>query len=140
MLFVVSANISATDMEPERTQESPPQTTGDESTGDESTDVKPPFSDRIEQFLAVYMKDSMLWPVLIAMIAHTWVALSAVMLMVLRDQNPFAFLPMFVVVFATVGALRRSVARKYRAIPILVLSSWLIAGGLALIANHYDVY
>jgi len=96
--------------------------------------------DRIEGFLAVYLKESMLWPVLIAVLAHVWVALSAVQLMVVRDRNPVALFPAFIAVLGTIGCIRMSRARGYKVIPAIVLSAWVLAAVIAVIANRYDVY
>lgn len=97
-------------------------------------------SDRIEGFLGEYLKETMLWPVFIAVAAHAWVAISSVLLMVLRDRNPFAFFPLFVMGMGTLLILRHSFGRKHTAIPIMVISAWVLGGVLAWIADMYNVY
>lgn len=97
-------------------------------------------SDRIEKFLSEYLSESMLWPVFIAVGAHVWVVLSAVLLFVVRDHNPLALVPAFIFGVGSVMVVRGSVLSKHKVIPALVIISWLIAAVLAVIVNRYDVY
>lgn len=82
----------------------------------------------------------MLWPVFLAIAAHVWVALSAVLLMVVRDQNLFAVLPLFIIFVGSSLLVRFGLSRRHRVIPALVASSWVIAVFLAWIADRYSVY
>ena len=97
-------------------------------------------SDRVEQFLSEYLSESMLWPVFIAAGAHVWVVLSVVLLFVVRDHNPLAVVPAFILGVGSVMIVRGSVRSKHKVIPALVIISWLFAAVLAIIVNRYDVY
>lgn len=95
---------------------------------------------RVDRWILVFVREPTLWPVLLVVIGHAVALLAPLLLWALRDgqRGPAVTLALLGALSATgvVWELRR---RGPGALTGLLVSTWLLSGTGALLAQRYDM-
>ena len=97
---------------------------------------------RVDHVVAVVLGESLLWPVLGIVIAHAAVFLAPVLVLAVRDRNPFAMAGAVLLLAVTVFGLHDARRRAGRTKPVhwLVACVWLAAIPVAALCGYYGIF
>jgi hypothetical protein len=97
-----------------------------------------PERPRLEEWLAPYLEDSTLWPMVLVAFAIFTTLGAALVVLVLDDRNPFALAAAAILIMATLNALI-AMFRSRRIGPLgwLALAWWLASIATGLAALHW---
>ena len=113
---------------------------GDPTAG--APDVPLEAEDNIDRFILPFLQEPSLWPVVAVAIGHAGVLIALAILESLRDGNPLGWLAIAALVFLSLRVPAYEIRRWRRpgALSVITALSWLVAAGLATVANHYGAY
>lgn len=96
----------------------------------------------VERFVLVFVRESMLWPVLLVLVAHAAAFLGMAMLLALRERRipALAALALLLVGSARVVWFEVSLRRRPGALTWLLAVVWSSSAALAWLAQHYGAF
>jgi hypothetical protein len=105
--------------------------------GEEAAGGWPPW---VEQWVLPFIRESGLWPVLVALLGHVLVLIAPLLLALWRG-NPGASVPLTVLILASFWLCKTEHEANGRlgAVTGVVLGSWLASAGLAWVAHTTGV-
>jgi hypothetical protein len=95
----------------------------------------------VERWVLPYLRDPALWPVLFVLVGHGVVAIAILLLLAARDGSGAGWVVLGLVAAASAGVARFE--RRWHglgALSAVLLATWLLAGGLAVVADRYRLY
>ncbi len=99
----------------------------------------PPF---VAQWVLPYVRDSMLWPVLLALLGHLWVALGGLMVSSVRDGDNRAqrwLVGVAVLSLVPIATELRAI-RRPGGLTVVVVGSWVLAAIIGYAAMWAGLY
>jgi hypothetical protein len=102
--------------------------------------------DREARFLDLVVeplvRDSLLWPVLVAFVGHLVAGLSYALVFSLRDRRPVALLALAFALFITISGVRTELRVRGRpsTLTAILTVSWLLAAGVAVAGHRWHVF
>jgi hypothetical protein len=95
----------------------------------------------MEQWLLPYLREPVLWPVLVALLGHVVVGLAPLMLTVWRTGNSTAIFLLSVLLLGTAGLVGFEGVRFHRpgAVTLACVLTWLSGGALAWLGERTGV-
>jgi hypothetical protein len=98
--------------------------------------------DWVDRFVLVFLRESMLWPILIVIVGHVVVFVAPVMLIAVRERRPSAIVMIGFVCWGSVSVLRfdRKRSGKFSQLSALVGVTWGVAIGVALGAHYSGIF
>ncbi|MFQ5698135.1 MAG: hypothetical protein ACE5IL_07605 [Myxococcota bacterium] len=95
----------------------------------------------LERWLLPYMRESLLWPVLAAIVGHIVAVVAPALLYALRDHSPLGALALALLLALSVGGAHEEVRQCGRpgALGGVILVTWILSGAVALAADHYGL-
>ena len=94
----------------------------------------------VDRFILYMARESMLWGLLVVVLAHVAAFIASAGLTAARTLHPFAIVISLALVGITVWGILAEVRRKGRAAGLswLLLATWLMSGVLAYFGYRYD--
>jgi len=113
--------------------------------------VEPPARDReprspwhacLDDWIAPYVRDSTLWPVLFVIWVHAAAFLAPLLLMALRERHPIASASIAILaVGSSIAAIKEARLRGHpRELTALLVATWLGGGAAAWLADAYGLF
>jgi hypothetical protein len=103
--------------------------------------LPPGWPEWMEQWLLPYLREPVLWPVLVALLGHVVVGLAPLMLVVWRTGNPTALVLLGLLSLGTAGLVGFEALRFHRpgAVTLTCALTWLSSGALAWLGERTGV-
>lgn len=100
-----------------------------------------PFERAVDRHIAVFYRDSTLWPVLVVAIAAALSLGGAAMLFAVRERSPYALAALALLAWMSVDAVWRDLAhRRFGVASRAIVGLWLGAAGAAWLAAHLGIF
>lgn len=98
--------------------------------------------DWVDRFVLVFVRESMLWPVLIVIIGHAVVFVAPVMLFAVRERRPAALIVFAGLCWGTLSLLRFDKRRsgKLSQLSALAGATWVLALLTAVVAHRTGIF
>lgn len=95
----------------------------------------------LERWILPYMRESLLWPVLVAIAGHVVAAIVPALLFALRDHSPLGALALVVLLALSVGAAHEEIRQcgGPGALGGVLLATWIVSGVVAIASDHYGL-
>jgi hypothetical protein len=89
-----------------------------------------------------FVRDPTLWPVLIVVIGHAVAFLAPILLLALRDGRGSAATALALLVVMSGGVVRSELHRVGRpgALSVVLLVTWTLGGGIAILADRTGIF
>jgi len=102
----------------------------------------PEFESRLERNLLTFLREPMLWPVLVAIIGHAVALLVPVILLAVRERRLSSAALLLLLVGLSASLLRRETRLRGRpgALSGVVWATWSLSAGAAWVADHYGIF
>ena len=102
----------------------------------------PEAESRLEQVLLAFLREPMLWPVLVAVVGHAVALLAPLLLLALRERRLASLAALLLLLGLSALMSWRESRLRGRPSPLsgLLWTTWLLAGGAAWIADRYEIF
>jgi len=102
----------------------------------------PESESRLERSLLTFVREPMLWPVLVAIVGHAIALLVPVILLALRERRLSSAVLLLLLIGLSISLLRREVRLRGRPSPLsgVVWATWTLSAGAAWVADHYGIF
>jgi len=94
---------------------------------------------RVDRFLANYVSDPMLWPVMLAVLGHVIIVIAPVILLAVRDRHPLGIVGLAFALVSSASLFVRRGRPRARVLGWLVLATWVASAGMAWLGYVYRV-
>jgi hypothetical protein len=97
---------------------------------------------RLEHILLAFLREPMLWPVLVAIVGHAIALLVPVILLAVRDQRVTSGALLLLLLGLSASLLWRETRLQGRPSPLsgLIWATWSLSAGAAWVADHYGIF
>ncbi len=114
---------------------------GGRARGERGDEPEKPGQSRLERHVLVYVRDPLLWPVLVVVIAHVAVFVAPLMLSAARDAQPTVVALLAVLGLLSGAGVLAELRRRRRpgAVCVLLGSTWLLSAVVAFTADRYGI-
>jgi len=106
------------------------------------TEASQPQESRVDRFVLQFVRDPLLWPVLIVVIAHLAAFVAPVLLLGLRDGRISSVAALLGLAGLSAGVVRHEWREKRRVGPRcgLLAAAWLVSIAAAYAADRYEIF
>lgn len=99
------------------------------------------FDRAVDRHLSIFYRDSTLWPVLVVVVAAVATLGAAMLLLALRERNPYALFALALLAWISVDLAWRDLSqRRFGVASRSVLLLWSAAAGVALLAARMHLF
>ncbi len=111
------------------------------STADESPTSETPFPDWVDRWVIPFMGESVMWPILVAVVGHLATLLALLLLVGWRKPVPFGLfgVGLALLVTARLAWVELGFYRRPRHLTGFLVGSWILAVGIAVVGARLGV-
>lgn len=107
----------------------------------EADDTADDFDRAVDRHLAVFYRDSTLWPVLSVVVGAVAALGGFTLVLALRERNPYSLVVLAIVGWISADLVWRDLRRRrFGPASRVVLLLWAVAGGAALLAHRIGIF